>query len=664
MKTNNTTTTTKTTAVKTTAVRQGKSATNNYENNNSFSSFLSSFGDVDLSDEAESVLADKFRNIKIKDLHDVLCISRAGKKDIYLKIIELSHTESDEDLGPFWGLNTILTSEEQYKCKITLVDSACAYSTQWVNQHRDIAESTVSVNLSTQTDDGTITEAEQANRDADDVLTIASELLNGHSYINNTHYLLISSTSTRNIKEYMKFVTRYISTRIHNIVLNELPDMQYFALQSIVRDGLNGLPSARKAHWSMTSAKYAGYYNLFASTIKDVSGEYIGVTMDDIIDSPVIFDFDLFDRCVCVADSSKININNNIIHMCDYVMAKIESAALFNNKKVIHININPYSLVSSRAYKSITTHISGDNPINPFEIFGNPADVLSLFPAHIKKMTLLFSQLAQGDETSASIMAGNLADILTQFYVDNGMWRYDAQNKLDDLRVIGIPHSQVPRLRDFVPYLEERYKAATSANQDHNQVSALNVLRLTFNQLLSSNGALFDRETADIFDKSHNTPVLTFDLSEYMRISKDVAMAQLINIISTACSYVSDGDILMIHGADQLNADVFEYLQQRLDTLTLSGGRYVLSFNTTDETALKCVCNSDYSIIGKLSGNDLVNYSSLLNESFSDQLSNSLTSMPDDAVFIKRLNPNNQALCKLVTRDIVDLYGFTKKKGI
>ena len=60
------------------------------------------------------------------------------------------------------------------------------------------------------------------------------------------------------------------------------------------------------------------------------------------------------------------------------------------------------------------------------------------------------------------------------------MWYENAKNNRDRLRVVGIPHGDVPKLELFSTYLQTAHKAAVmSGARDEEELHALKILNLT-----------------------------------------------------------------------------------------------------------------------------------------------------------------------------------------
>ena len=600
-----------------------------------------------------------------KVMSDCLKVKTGVGKYRYVIVLELSVPKSSSsDFDPLWGVSCIPKDYRNMNVDITLVDCVHPYSDSWVNTHRDTAEAAVTMNHNTQADDGTVTEYEKATVAVNDMIATSNELLAGAVYLDTTHYLILSSDNMKDIKQVQSLLQQDLSKELSIVSASQIPFLQSYLMQSIVRDGITGIPKAKQAHWSMSSMMYGGYYNFLSKSIMDESGEYLGTRFNDISVAPVIFDFDLFEKSMVVVNSSAYKYGNSNIQMSDYISARIEAACLSELHRVVHINLTDRPILTRDTFKSINTIIDERNRINPFEIFGTEETELSDFSAHIDKMLLLFKQLVDSDPTVLSMMTGNLGTLLTEFYVDQGMWHPDARNHRDSLRVIGIPHDTVPTLRDFAPYLEERYKQATKLG-DANQVNALNILRMTFNNLLDVNGDIFDTITSDVFDSHISSHMITFDLANLRRRSIGVAMAQLINVFNVACANLSDGDVLIVHGAENIPNDVFEFIHSRLFDLSHSGARHVFVYDRFVDSTAQLIEESDCAIYGKLLPQDIHSLESAYNTAFQSGLTDSLTNMQSNQVYIKRTMAGyvNDALCSIDMSDLPLLAGNNKAKA-
>ena len=157
----------------------------------------------------------------------------------------------------------------------------------------------------------------------------------------------------------------------------------------------------------------------------------------------------------------------------------------------------------------------------------------------------------------------------------------------------------------FVSYLDMEYKAAVnSSSRDNERIHALNVLAMTFKNLLSSNGDLFNSTTNPAVDGARTGRRVIYDFSRLQRRGKGVAMAQLVNIMGFAVNTLGYGDTVFIHGAEKIEAGVKDYIQQQFGRLFDAGGRVVYLYNNIDAMLDdKAFCGydkSDYMILGTM----------------------------------------------------------------
>ena len=76
-------------------------------------------------------------------------------------------------------------------------------------------------------------------------------------------------------------------------------------------------------------------------------------------------------------------------------------------------------------------------------------------------------QAYETNEHDRAIIRSSLESIATEFYVEQNMWRENAKAHRDQLRVVGVPHNEVPKLDVFTAYLDVAYTAmANNAVRD------------------------------------------------------------------------------------------------------------------------------------------------------------------------------------------------------
>jgi hypothetical protein len=279
--------------------------------------------------------------------------------------------------------------------------------------------------------------------------------------------------------------------------------------------------------------------------------------------------------------------------------------------------------------------------VNMFEMFGDYEDELAIFATQMQKLILMAEQAYESTESDRSIIRGSLEEVATQFYTDRRMWRANAKEHREDLRVVNIPHNEVPLLQEFVSYLETGYKRqAMSSARDDEKLHAYSVLLLTFRNMLSNNGDLFNMITDDAIDSAVTGQRVLYDFNGLMRRGKGVAMAQLVNIIGFAVGSLGRGDVIIFHGADLIDDSVKPYIDMQLAHLHTRGGRVLYSYDDTDTMlADKAFCRydkADFTIFGNLTETAVTEYQRELGQEIPPDLSRLVTSKSEMVCYIRR----------------------------
>ena len=490
-----------------------------------------------------------------------------------------------DNYGPFWGINRIPAGLPDNVTVFTF-EGISRFGEGWIQKHQVKAEGIAAMDNQEVGRSGTSTSKHQAGRKTADFETIGRELQSGASYLNVQYRLLLKAPDLETLDYAIDQLKRLYIDRF-----GTLSAAAYAGEQKTELSTLFGMNEKRLGKgFCFTSNEYAGSYSLVTHGLEDAAGEYVGYMVGDVNNSAVLFDM-------------------------DKIGPKFESLT----------------------YKIDMNH----GAVNMFEMFGEVHDEMNIYPQQMEKLILMAEQAYAPTDSDRSIIRGNMEKIATQFYIDRGMWRENAKEHRDELRIVGIPHGEVPRLQEFVSYLDSYYKAEKAASaRDNEQIHALNVLSSTFSNLLSSNGDLFNTVTDATIDGVVKGQRVLYDFGDLIRRGKGVAMAQLVNIIGFAIGNLGFGDVVIFHGTDLIDDGVKSYIDIQLNHLYSKGGRVVFCYDDTD-TMLddKDFCyfdKADYTIFGNMTETTVENYQTLLGQDIPPDLSALITSKSDKVCYIRR----------------------------
>lgn len=532
----------------------------------------------------------------------------------------LHHTGSDDSLGYFWGINLIPRNLGN-DVSVRRLENVSRVSESWVDQHQGKAEGLLENRAAEIAQEGSMSSKHRLNKEQHQLVEIAQDLLNGASYLRVAYRLLVKAPTLKKLDDTVNKINRQYKDRFDTVHAEAYTGEQKRELSSLFKK----VDEKLGRNFMFTSSEFAGSYSLVTRGIEDPDGEYIGQMEGDVNNSAVLMNLDRYESHVVIAGRAEAQTLSGWDFKgergVDVWGAKLGMNALINNRRVVHLVLNR-SRVSDIGVdlSDITSNIDmtrGD--INPFELFGEKEHELSIFPAHLEKIYLMVEQLQPMTEDTRARIRGALQEVLNDFYVDKRMWARNAQENRDSLRLVGIPHSQVPRLPEFQAYLDMEYNAQVQAkNKDPEVMNAYGFLRTAFRDMMDSNGDLFNTTTSDIIDRAKISNRIVYDFSSLIRRGRGLMMAQFVNALGYAVGNLSQGDVVLLHGVEHLAPGIKQYVRDQFDQLNDHGVRIVFIYNSIDRMIADRGFNqfesADYTLLGGMTKSTILEYEDVLKQ--------------------------------------------------
>lgn len=520
-------------------------------------------------------------------------------------ILSYFHDESARDeLPPFWGVNLIPYLPQNVTA--ILLEQVSRVTESWLTNKIKESERLDRLDSQEQSENGTKSTRRKASKVSADIEQVIAEIQDGAAYLSVHYRILLKAPSLEVLDDVIDDLRRKYIDAVGNLSIAGHHGLQRQELATLFSP--NASKKGKGFHF--TSTELAGAFNLVTNGLNDRGGEFVGYMVGDVNNSGVLMDVDMYKHHVVVADDDKSRAQAmGNAQVADMWASKISQAALINNKRVVHIILDGADLtgVLGPRMETITARIDmSQGDVNPFEVFGERKDQLSLFSTHLEKLVLMTEQAYEPTDADRSIIRASLKDTLTQFYVDQDMWVRNAKHNVDRLRLVGIPHDQVPQLKLFVTYLDQRYKALTGkSNRDDELLHAYSVLSAVFKDMLDANGDLFNVVTKDAIDGAQHARRVIYDFSSLINRGKGVAMAQLINVLAFAASALGEGDTLIVHGAELIDEGVKPYVTDQFERLYRRNARVALCYNGVkamlDDSEFNHFDEADWTALGAMS---------------------------------------------------------------
>lgn len=586
--------------------------------------------------------------------------------DYYASILMFKHRQGAMDrFGPFWGVNMI--PYQLPKGVTTMnVDSVMRMGQGWIDSHQPKAENISSKNTLAQRQNGTLTEKTKARRSQESLTEIAQELTNGASYLNVQNRLLVKAPSLDILDEAIHKIEREYTDNFGTLEPGVYNGRQHDELSHLL--GWNKAKHGKGFYY--TSTEYAGAYNLVTHGLEDKGGEYVGYMTGDVNNSAVLFNVDSFRHHVAIATNQFNDDIGKRQHVADLWGMKLAQSALLDGHRVVHLILDSETDLDAIAppMRDITYKIDMNHgDVNMFEVFGEQKDELALFANQMTKLKLMAEQAYHPTDSDKSIIESSLEDILTDYYIKSHMWAPDAKNHRNLIKLVGLPHSEYPKLELFVSYLAMyRQKTLNLNSKDSEAVHAANTLNGVFNNLLSSNGDLFNTTTSSKVDGVVNGRRVVYDFSGLQRRGTGVAMAQLVNVLNYAVSTLREGDLVIVHGADQIDDGIKDYCKHQFDQLFDRGGRVAYLYNNIDgflrDDDFNKYDEADYTIVGNMAPKKVDEYQRKLGSTIPLMLRKLITNHAEAINYIHRGTSNVVFKLQLPLRPSREDYGYKVRK--
>lgn len=510
---------------------------------------------------------------------------------------------------------------------VSFINNVRILSKDWTKKHQENADRYSDKNTNGHR------EKAKVKVEQEDLSTIAQELRNGSSYLAVGMKYVVAAKDRHTLDTFLISLQRRIELDVPGIIIalpNGDVDLEFGHLFNNPMD-----EPGRKLMF--TSAEYAGFYNIVTHGIEDSTGVYVGEQQNDINNTAVIWDMTRFDRHAVIATS------NRFARKIDYDRGQVENQFLDYTGSDLWLNTLIMQLVREKQGRVFTLaldpiHLNdrldtvtasidlNHGRINPFEMFGRKGREREIYSANQAKWEAMTRQMAEQTITTKNAVQtepisptelSDLDTVLSTFYHDYHMWPKDPDHEPQKIRILNLPHRDVPRLTQFIAYLDTEYhKYSRPQLGDPIKANEINKLLSIYRRLDSANGDLFDTWTDPIFGSLGQKRHTLFDYSHLSERKGNILLIQLLNSISAIANQMRDGDVIIIHGAQRIVNLTQSYIQQILDDLYARHVRVVFSYNTP-EAMLKSanfnqMSSADWVLTGNMTADQVAKYNELL----------------------------------------------------
>lgn len=211
---------------------------------------------------------------------------------------------------------------------------------------------------------------------------------------------------------------------------------------------------------------------------------------------------------------------------------------------------------------------------------GHPERITTRFATHLNNIISLLSQYRDVDEIKTTDdFASVTRQILTDFFVSNKYYTYDAMNHPEDVRLTA-EHSQYKTLADLGGWIAERRKS----NRDRSLNDALAELNIIINETILPTVPALNVRTSPKVDEMLSRKFRVLDLTAMGAGSISIAGDSTTNVMMIAylnlvLPTLKNGDAIFFHGFTKV-AKIADVIQ---DMVANCGKRVCLTFTESNQ---------------------------------------------------------------------------------
>lgn len=413
-------------------------------------------------------------------------------------------------------------------------------------------------------------------------------------------------------------------------------------------------PEKSVYNFSTMSSDFAGFDHIIRKGLDDENGVSIGELTVSLTNGHALMDLNKsFEKKILIASSSDSNVYkyDKRLSASSLWGQKISNHAMTYGHRTHHIVLNNFKYYIDDTKEGVVPkfgchpivntaleHIDlSEGGLNPLEMYGNPKNASEIFTNTKRKIAQEFYYMTNREISRDSTM--ELIDRLNDFYYSNKLWDAKVKKSPDLARALNIKnHETMPTLGDFISWLKENLERirGKGSNSTEKEINDAKSLYLTMSNALDTYPHLFNSTTNLPIPNNPEKYQYYYELTG-LRGDPDILEAQFLNTFDYITNFTEEGDIVMIHGVDNLTTETLDIIKRRIEVLQDSGIRmaylfdnistgspiktkdkeeiyYSDIFNTKDILFKNFESQFDYTILGTMTRDEFEMYQDLINQ--------------------------------------------------
>lgn len=575
-------------------------------------------------------------------------------------------------LRPLWGIDLIprfVGGDRELGERVTtkLVLSISRRPDRWAEDKVTVAVDVSTTGYQDTASNRQALESQKFKRQMDHTYEISNELANNASYLDLSVRLAVKARNREDLDDAIYALQRHytsiFSTNVSLVPFIGEQDKEYRSMFDTAEDKLG-------ENYQLTSTELAGVYPFVTRGINDVDGTYVGSLQGEVNSDPVLLNTLNFDNIAIVcaggpaADLSSLRTGKRNAYKATTAWGvKYAQDALMHNHKVVQMVLNqedPRKVGMDLETETMNFNMASDHRvgINMLQSF-QKGNELQAYTALINKIQTIARQFSvQQSNLDDSVLKNSdmntLRDILEGFYIKNNMWVENAKSNREDIRLLNIPSTQIPKLGELMPHIraaQNNVRTEIGKNEATTaDLESVNKVYNLFKEMADNYAYLFDKKTSIDVRKVENSPQVIYNFSTLAIDNEKALMAQFINTFEFGVRSLGEEDVLVIHGMDLMSESVCEYLDKRFSELNNRGVKIVLLYERSEimlggkqqhEYHNQWFERSTSKLTNSMTASARENYEKLLRVKLPTGVSEAMNSSQNHVYFLNRYDDNS-----------------------
>lgn len=351
----------------------------------------------------------------------------------------------------------------------------------------------------------------------------------------------------------------------------------------------------RQDRFSMTTtgSNYAGLNFAVNGGLNDPKGLPVGRDALSLSGSTAFFDMDgTLKRQAIIAIPSSATLHQRYPRMdgdnlaasqvpSGSIMAQYAAnQAVLNGHRVHHMVLNDFDYLEADLFYRkpnvqgmFAKYDVSNVTINPLQGFGDLDDVVQVFSRLQRKIALMFDIMNDLELSSES--RAIVAQVIHQFYLQQGLWHPDAERFKGRSKIVNITNpDEYPTLGRLISGFTSMAQQAMSQGREFktDRVEALkaqlDAQMTTYREILGRTTSISKRDERQVY-------------YDFKRIeSAKIVQLQFVNLLDYIIWTADKGDVIVFHGCENLWQPVMVNLAETIKAAQNKGIRFIFTFDT------------------------------------------------------------------------------------